>query len=103
MATQNLTTPANNTIYIHEKRSDYKKQKRSADLIDGIFNIPETIDTLDLQDKLSERLNQLYAATHPPEAPHSSINSDYMWMLQAMIAEARGIADELYSRWRIAT
>ncbi len=97
MATQNLTTSANNTIYIHENRGDY--EKRSAHLIDGIFTIPETIDTLDLQDKLSERLNQLYAATHPPETPVNSINSDYFWMLQALIAEARGIADELNNRW----
>ncbi len=102
MATQNLTTSASNLTYIHENPSDYKKHNSSPspNLIDGVFTIPETIDTLTLQDKLTERLTQLYTATHPPEHPNATINSDYLWMLQAMIAEARGITDELHDRWQ---
>ncbi len=101
MATQNLTTSTPNPIYIHENRSDYNKHQSlaPADLIDGIFTIPDSIDTLTLQDKLTERLTQLYAATNPPEDPDTQINSDYLWMLQAMIAEVRGIVDELNNRW----
>ncbi len=102
MATQKLTTATNNAIYIHEKRSDYGKQQipTSENLIDGIFTIPESIDTLALYDKLSERLSQLYAATYPPEESEH-INSDYLWMLQALVAEVQGITEELHSRWQV--
>ncbi len=102
MATQNLTTLARNVTYIHENTGHYDSSQASspAELIDGIFTIPENIDTLALFDKLSERLNQLYAATSPPDHNNSPIDSNYLWMLQAITAQASGIADELYRRWR---
>ncbi len=102
MAIQKLTTASDNAIYIHEKRSDYggRQSPAAEKLIDGVFVIPEGIDTRDLYDKLSERLSQLYAATYPPEDSVDHISSDYLWMLQVMVVEIRGIVDELDSRWR---
>ncbi len=78
MATQNLTTSAISIIYIHEPAGDYEDQQSSpsANLIDGVFTIPDHIDTLTLQDKLSQRLNQLYAATNPSEDQNATISSE---------------------------
>ena len=70
--------------------------------IDDIFIIADDIDNMALQDKLSERLTQLDAATQPPDTDDAEMGGEYLhgylWMLQALIRQASGIVSELHNR-----
>ncbi len=80
-----------------------KKNLNTSKVIDGIFIIKPDADNNDLFEKLSERLVQLAAATVPggtiqPDTLSEKLHDNYMWMLNALIIQAAGIAEELHTR-----
>lgn len=71
-------------------------------IVDDVFMVRPNVDTGDLHEKLSERLQQLAALSQPPETLGAQLQGKqlnrYLWGLQRMAEQAKSVSDELYQR-----